>query len=140
MSRFMGMHRNRVDAKGRVSVPASFRAWLRSPEREGVTTLVLAPSLNHPCIEGMTLAGFDAITRSLEQFDGLSPEQADLAMALCGPAQEMETDKEGRVILPEPLVAYAGLGDTVLFVGAGRTFQIWEPEAGERRTKSTRSS
>lgn len=139
MSRFMGMHRNRLDAKGRVSVPAPFRAWLRSPEREGVTTMVLAPSLDHPCVEGMTLAAFDVITRSLDRLDLLSAEAADIAVALCGSSLEVDTDKEGRVTIPESLMAYAGLGDTMLFVGLGRTFQIWEPEAGERRVAEARA-
>ena len=135
----MGQHRNRLDAKGRVSVPASFRAWLRSPERAGVVSLVLSPSLNHACIEGTPLAAVDAIARSLEQLPTLSAEQDELAAVLCGSSQELETDKEGRIVLPESLAAYAGIGETALFIGLGGRFHIWEPEAGERFMAESRA-
>lgn len=139
MSRFTGQHRNRVDAKGRISIPAPFRAWLRATEGDGGTVVVLAPSLIHPCIEGMTLAALDAIIRSLDRLDLLSEEAQDIAAATCGCSLELEADREGRIVLPASLAAHAGLGEAALFVGMGRTFQIWEPEAGERRLTEART-
>ena len=50
----------------------------------------------------------------------------------------VEADKEGRIVLPDALVAHAGLTEAVVFMGLGRIFQIWEPAAAERRRAEAR--
>jgi MraZ protein len=137
MDHFSGSHHNKIDAKGRVSVPAPFRAILKKFSRTGednpVTPLVLRPSHKFPCIEGWTEIGFEALSAPLNAFDQFSPEFEDLSIGLFGDACTMETDKEGRIVLPADMLAYAGLSDNVVFIGANNIFQIWEPEAGARR-------
>jgi len=137
MSHFLGTHTNRLDAKGRVSIPAPFRAALR-PEGGGNATVVLRPSHTHPCVEGWTEAGFHALARPLDTIDMFSESHDDLAAAIFADAYPMEADKEGRIVLPEFLVAHANLADSVVFMGLGRTFQIWEPAAAERRRSEAR--
>ncbi len=61
-----------------------------------------------------------------------------MAASLYSDAFAVEADKEGRILLPDNLVSYAGLGETVVFMGLGRIFQIWEPEAAERRRAEAR--
>jgi MraZ protein len=139
MSQFLGRHQNKLDAKGRVSIPAPFRAALKS---EGATSaaLVLRPSHKHPCIEGWPLDEFQALATPLEQLNLFSDEHDDLAAALYADAFPVETDREGRIVLPDTLIAYAGLTDSVVFMGLGRIFQIWEPVAAERRRSAARES
>ena len=67
MSQFLGTHTNRLDAKGRVSIPAPFRAALR-PAAEGAP-LVLRPSHKHPCVEGWPAAAFQALAAPLDELD-----------------------------------------------------------------------
>ena len=62
----------------------------------------------------------------------------DLASTLYAEAFPAETDKEGRIVLPDILIAHAALNETVVFMGLGRTFQIWEPQAAERRLAEAR--
>jgi len=124
MSQFLGTHQNRLDAKGRVSVPAPFRALLRG---EG---LVLRPSHKHPCVEAWPVSEFEKLARPLENLDLFSEAHDDMAAALYADAYPMEPDKEGRVMLPEMLVTHANLNDQVVFLGFGRIFHIWEPAAG----------
>jgi MraZ protein len=141
MSHFLGTHQNRLDAKGRVSVPAAFRASLRALSGEtgnGAAALVLRPSHKHPCIEAWPAAVFDALANPLDRLDLFSEEHDDLAAALYADAFPAECDKEGRIVLPEALVAHAGLTDAVVFMGLGRTFQIWEPGAAARRRAEAR--
>jgi len=135
MTQFLGTHQNRLDAKGRVSIPAPFRAALRiTGECNGNGThLVLRPSHKHPCVEAWPTAEFQALAAPLDRLDLFSEEHDDLASALYADAYPVESDKEGRIVLPDPLVAHAGLGETVVFMGLGRIFQIWEPEAASRR-------
>jgi MraZ protein len=137
MTQFLGTHTNRLDAKGRVSIPAPFRAALR-PDGGGPAALVLRPSHKHPCIEGWPEAVFHALAKPLDALDIFSEAHDDLAAALYADAYPLEADREGRIILPESLVEHAGLSDTVVFMGLGKTFQIWEPAAAERRRAEAR--
>jgi MraZ protein len=136
MSQFLGNHQNRLDAKGRVSIPAPFRAALKAPD--GSAGLVLRPSHTHRCIEAWPNAIFEALAKPLETLDLFSEAHDDMAAALYADAFPLEADKEGRVLLPESLVAHAGLADTVTFMGLGQRFQIWEPEAAMARRLEAR--
>ncbi len=139
MTQFLGTHQNRLDAKGRVSIPASFRAALRGgADLAGAIPMVLRPSHIHQCIEGWPVAAFQALAAPLEAMDVFSPAHDDMAAALYCDAYPMEADREGRIVLPELLVSHAGLSDVVVFMGLGRTFQIWEPALAERRRTEAR--
>ncbi len=61
-----------------------------------------------------------------------------MATAIYGDAYPVEFDKDGRILLPENLVKYAGLSDAVVFMGRGSIFQIWEPEAAASRAVEAR--
>lgn len=138
MGHFLGTHQNRLDAKGRVSIPSSFRAGLRAGSESGECAVVLRPSHAHSCIEAWPIEVFNALTAPVDGLDLFSEAQDDLTVALYADAHRLETDKEGRVLLPETLVQHAGLTDAVAFMGKGRTFQIWEPAAAARRMAEAR--
>jgi MraZ protein len=136
MARFMGTHTNRLDRKGRTSVPAPFRAELA---RLGTEEIVLRPSHRAPCLEAWPMPAFEAMAGGLDQFDVFSDAQDDMAAALFADAYPMRPDGEGRILLPEELIAHAGLGETLSFVGLGRIFQLWEPAAAKRHTEEARA-
>ena len=136
MSHFLGTHLNRLDAKGRTSVPAPFRAALRTGTDPAA--LVLRPSHMHPCIEAWPAAEFDRLAAPLDRLEIFSPAQDDLQTALYADAHRVEPDKEGRIFLPDSLVRHAGLTDAVSFMGLGRIFQIWEPSAAAARLATAR--
>ncbi len=145
MTQFLGTHQNRLDAKGRVSVPAPFRAVLRAfngddPSNGNGTAAARSCSarLKHPCIEAWPNSVFQQLSTPLERLDIFSEEHDDLAAALYASAFPVESDKEGRIVLPEALAAHAGLTGPVVFMGLGRIFQIWEPEAAARRSAEAR--
>ena len=144
MALFLGTYQNKLDAKGRVSIPAPYRTVLKRMSHAGegslVASLVLRPSHQYPCIEGWTEKGFEALSAPLESYNQFSQEHEDLAMALFGDAVSMETDKEGRIVLPTDMVTYANLGEAVTFIGTNKTFQIWEPEAGARRLAEAKAA
>ena len=138
MAQFLGTHQNRLDAKGRVSVPAPFRAQLRSGDETNGTHLVLRPSHQHHCIEAWPNSAFEELAEPLNRLDIFSQAHDDLAASLYSDAFPVEADKEGRIVLPDSLVSFAALADTVTFMGLGRIFQIWEPSAAERRRAEAR--
>jgi MraZ protein len=141
MSPFLGTHQNKLDAKGRVSIPASFRTALRgqaASESGGPVALVLRPSHTHAGIEGWPVAAFEALATPLDRLDMFGEDHEDLSTALYADAHPVESDKEGRIVLPDMLVHHAKLSDSVTFMGLGRIFQIWEPAAAEQRRVEAR--
>jgi MraZ protein len=124
---FSGCYINKIDAKGRVSVPAPFRSKLARPEFQGITAV---QSVKWAMIEGSGSERTDALARQLEEFPEDS-EEYEALQALFGEHMQIPADTEGRIILPQPLLAHANLSDVVLFAGGGNVFQMWEPGAYE---------
>lgn len=135
MTRFLGTHVNRLDRKGRVSVPAPFRAELTKAESD---ELIFVPSHREPCIEAYTSRAFDELVDKLENLDVFSEEREDLAATLYADAHAMRPDSEGRIMMPEALIAHAGLTESIAFIGMGKKFQIWDPEAAKTRNSQAR--
>jgi MraZ protein len=135
---FNGTYVQNFDAKGRVSIPASFRVALRAgivslaaiDEGPVSIPLVLRPSEKSACIEAQTEQKHAALVAELEKLDPLSDEYDALATVLFADAWPVETDKEGRVIIPDALLSHAGISRSgaVAFVGMGTRFQLWQPE------------
>ena len=138
MSQFLGTHQTKLDAKNRTSVPSQFRAALRNGDASAPAALVLRPSHQHACIEAWPAEVFYALATPLDRLDMFGADQDDLTTALYADATRVEADKDGRIILPESLVRHAQLEDTIVFMGLGRLFQIWEPAAADRRTAEAR--
>ena len=138
MGHFLGTHLNRIDAKGRVSIPAPFRAALRALAGEGASPLILRQSHAHACVDGWPSSTFETLATPLSRLDLFGEDHEDLAHVLYSDAYPVESDKEGRIVLPDALVQHAGVSDTIVFMGLGRYFQIWEPQAAERRRAEAR--
>lgn len=128
MALFLSTFINKVDKKGRVSVPARYRAVLSESGR-GV---IVFPSYTVPAIEACGEDFMEGLQERLGGFDPFSQERDDLALAIMSDSYELNLDGEGRIMLPEPLLSHAGISDSAAFVGQGDRFQIWEPEAAER--------
>jgi MraZ protein len=131
MTQFLGTHTNKLDKKGRVSVPAQFRSTL---ERLGDSEIILRPSHRAACIEAWPRREFEAMAEGMTRYDAFSDAYDDMAAALFAEAWPVTPDGEGRMSMPQELIDHAGLGEQVAFVGAGKIFQIWDPEAAKRRT------
>ena len=136
MNRFVSTFTNRIDAKGRVSIPAAFRGVL---ERDGYSQgdaggIYCYPSLDAPALDagGERLA--QKIDRLLAGLPDYSDERDELSVALYGDVHVLGIDGDGRIVVPEQLRAHAGLSAHVTFVGLGDKFQMWQPERfAERR-------
>jgi transcriptional regulator MraZ len=125
MDRFFANYTSRLDAKGRVSVPAVFRAVL---SRDGFEGLYCYPSLDQPAIDAGGHALLADIERLIARFAPYSEQREELLVALYGRSETLKIDSEGRVVLTEMLKRHAGIGEAATFVGLGQRFQIWEPE------------
>lgn len=136
MSLFLSTFVNKLDKKGRVSVPASFRLVLNSQDFHGIIGF---RSYKFPTIEGMGIDRMKRLSESVDQLDVFSDERDDLSATIFADAQMMAFDGEGRIILPAPLIEHAELKDTVAFVGRGPTFQIWNPDLFQNHQEQARA-
>ena len=125
MKAFFGAFTNKIDGKGRVSVPAPFRAVLAG---RGLTGVALHPSLFEACLEG---AGFDRFETLLAGFidSFVSAARDEAAELIMEELRELPMDSDGRIVLPDEFISKAQLKDQATFVGRGWKFQIWEPSS-----------
>lgn len=126
MGLFLSTFVNKVDRKGRVSVPATFRATLSAQAFQGV---VAYRSFTTACIEGCGMDFMERLSDSAQTFDAFSAEQEDLSALIFADARQLAWDPEGRILLPEDILVHAGITEAAAFVGKGQTFQIWNPES-----------
>ncbi len=125
MDEFVSTFTNRLDAKGRVSIPASFRAVLAV---DGFDGLYCCPTLDRQAIDAGGNRLRTAIRSVLENFEVFSEDHEYLSTTLVGESEILKIDSDGRVVLTETLRAHAGITDRVTFVGQGHKFQLWEPD------------
>ena len=125
MNRFVSNFTNKLDSKGRVSIPASFRAVLA---RDGFEGLYVHPALDAPALDAGGNVLLNEIDAFLSTLSPYSDERDQLSTALFGTSEILKVDPEGRVILTDTVKVHAGIGDAVTFVGLGHKFQIWAPE------------
>lgn len=130
MDRFVSNYTLRLDSKGRVSIPAPYRAVLN---RDGFDGLYCYPALDRPAIDAGGNALMGEIESLIARFAPFSDQREQFATALYGTSDTLKLDGEGRVVMTEGLKTHAGIKDTVSFVGLGHKFQIWEP--GRFRTE-----
>jgi len=123
---FIGTFVNKIDAKGRISVPASFRTALAA---KGLNGVALYPSPLSDCIEGCGMDRIESLVETMKDDPLPSLDDDAVAHLIVGSARETPFDAGGRIVLPEDFIAKAKLTDKGAFVGKGRTFQIWEPAA-----------
>ncbi len=131
----MSKYTNKVDRKGRVSVPAQFRAALPAGFQKSI---VMYQAVNQEAIECCDLLHIEKVNDSLEGFDPLSDEQHEFSLALMSGLVELTFDGNGRIIIPQELMEYAGITEYATFAGKGKTFQIWEPEAFQHELNKAR--
>jgi MraZ protein len=124
MDRFVSHFTLRLDAKGRVSIPASFRAALA---RDGFEGLYCYPTLDRPALDAGGNALLVEIETLIARYLPYSEEREQFSTALFGTSEVLKIDGEGRVGLTESLKAHAGIRGEATFAGLGHKFQIWEP-------------
>lgn len=125
MTLFLSTFTNKIDKKGRVSVPSSFRTSLSHESFQG---FIAFRSYKHESIECCSYGRMMHLSHSLDTFDVFSDAQDDLTAAIFADSLQIALDGDGRVILPPELLEHAFITDHVAFVGRGATFQLWHPE------------
>lgn len=125
MATFVGSYENKVDAKGRVSVPARFRDEIRDQSYQGI---VVSPSADAGAIDACDYLRLTDVSAALDDPELYTQDERLQAERIIARSTLLPFDENGRVQLPQALIAQAGIEGMALFTGIGPTFQIWRPE------------
>ncbi len=126
---FLSTYENKLDKKGRVSVPANFRSYLSNLGYNGV---VCYPSFNNQSIEAWPQDRIEKITQAIDSLNPFEEKRDFFATSILSESINLQFDSEGRISLTTKLLKHAKIKNTMLFVGQGKTFQIWEPATFEK--------
>jgi MraZ protein len=126
---FLSTYENKLDKKGRVSVPASFRSYLSNLGYNGV---ICYPSFNNQCIEAWPQDRIEKISNAIDSLNPFEEKKDYFATSILSESINLQFDSEGRISLTSKLLKHAKIKNSMLFVGQGKTFQIWEPTIFEK--------
>ncbi len=126
---FLSTYENKLDKKGRVSVPASFRSYLSNLGYNGI---ICYPSFNNQSIEAWPQDRIEKISNTIDSLSPFEEKRDFFATSILSESINLQFDSEGRVLLTQKLLKHAKIKSNMLFVGQGKTFQIWEPTIFEK--------
>ena len=126
---FLSTYENKLDKKGRVSVPASFRSYLSNLGYNGV---VCYPSFNNQSIEAWPQDRIEKISNAIDALNPFEEKKDYFATSILSESINIQFDSEGRISLTQKLLKHAKIRNSMIFVGQGKTFQIWEPTIFEK--------
>ena len=126
---FLSTYENKLDKKGRVSVPATFRSHLNSMGYNGFITY---PSFNHNALEACSQDRIEKLSDTIDSLNPFEEKRDFFATSILSESVNLQFDTEGRVSFTEKLLSHAKIDNNILFVGLGKTFQIWEPKIFEK--------
>ena len=126
---FLSTYENKLDKKGRVSVPASFRSYLSNLGYNGV---ICYPSFNNQSIEAWPQDRIEKISNAIDSLDPFEEKKDYFATSILSESINLQFDSEGRIALTKKLLKHSKIRNSILFVGQGKTFQIWEPTSFEK--------
>lgn len=128
MNRFLSNATNRIDAKGRVSVPSTFRAVLAQRE---VRELYCFQDFVFPAISVGGPDLLDRFERQIASEDPFSPAANEMSLLIHGGGVFMKLDSEGRLMVTDFIRDFTGISTDVTFVGRADHFQLWAPQTFE---------
>ena len=126
---FLSSYENKIDKKGRVSVPATFRSHLSSM---GYNGFISYPSFNHAALEACSQDRIERLSQTIDSLNPFEEKRDFFATSILSESENLQFDTEGRVSLSDKLLNHANIKTNVLFVGLGKTFQIWDPKIFEK--------
>ncbi len=139
--RFRGSDTFKVDAKGRVSIPAPFRRVIEASDpdwREGLrpNIVIVYGDDRQSWLEVYTMRAIEEIDEQIEDMQRGSPERLMLEERMYGQSLEAQIDEDGRLVLSQRLREKIGLTSEAFFISAGDYFKIWKPETYEETAGS----
>ena len=119
-------------------MPASYRSYLSNLGYNGI---ICFASFNNQSIESWTQDRIEKISSAIDALNPFEEKKDYFATSILSESINLQFDSEGRISLTQKLLKHAKIKSSMLFVGQGKTFQIWEPAAFEKfRAQSRKKS
>ena len=122
---FLSSYENKIDKKGRVSVPAAFRSHLTT---QGYSGFISYPSFSNPALECCTQERIEKLSNSIDTLNPFEEKRDYFATSVLSESSNLIFDTEGRVQFSKKLLVSTKIKNDILFVGLGKTFQVWNPK------------
>ncbi|MBI29279.1 MAG: Transcriptional regulator MraZ [Alphaproteobacteria bacterium MarineAlpha5_Bin11] len=135
MKLFLSTYVFKIDKKGRISLPSSYRAILTEKNK---IELILFKSFKYKSIEACGYNRIENIAKTIDQLDIFSDDQDNFTTSIFSELRSVNIDSEGRFLIPEDLKKYAQIRNEATFIGQGNSFQIWNPDMAASRQESSR--
>ncbi|MFP1719405.1 division/cell wall cluster transcriptional repressor MraZ [Gardnerella sp. Marseille-Q9185] len=119
----LGTYTPKIDDKGRVALPAKFRAQLGSG-------FVMARGQER-CVYVLPMTEFQRMTTQIQRTSMSNKSARDYLRVFLSGAVDEEPDKQGRIVVPPMLRDYASLGNEIVVIGVGTRAEIWNKSAWE---------
>ncbi|WP_377190006.1 division/cell wall cluster transcriptional repressor MraZ [Ruegeria meonggei] len=134
--RFRGESHHKVDAKGRVSIPASFRRVLEASDPnwqpgDAPELVIVYGDHRRKFLECYTMQAIEEVDAKIDALPRGSMQRKMLQRMFHGQSFPTNVDETGRLVLPAKLRSKIDLEKEAFFIAAGDTFQIWQPETYE---------
>ena len=110
-------------------MPASFRSYLSNLGYNGV---ICFPSFNNQSIEAWSQNRIEKISNAIDSLNPFEEKKDYFSTSILSESINLQFDNEGRILLTQKLLKHAKIKNSMLFVGQGKTFQIWEPTIFEK--------
>jgi len=136
MELFVSTFVNKIDKKGRVSLPSIFRTILPKDHKNEI---ILLKSLRRKAIEGLSVLRVNEIASRINNLDFFSDEHDDFTTSIFSEMLPTTLDKEGRFLLPDNLKEFASIKNEVAFIGQGYFFQIVNPKTALELQEKSRN-
>lgn len=132
--RFRGESTHKVDAKGRVSIPATFRRVLEEndpdwSEGQNPNVIIVYGDKTRNFLEGYSVTAMSEVDARIDRLPRGTKNRRYLERMFAGQSVQIQVDETGRLVLSPKLRDKVGITDHAFFIAAGDTFQIWQPEA-----------
>ena len=110
-------------------MPAPFRSFLTT---QGYNGFVSYPSFSNSALECCTQERIEKLSNSIDTLNPFEEKRDYFATSILSESENLQFDTEGRVFFSKKLLNHAKIKTNVLFVGLGKTFQVWEPKNFEK--------
>ena len=110
-------------------MPSSFRSYLSNLGYNGI---ICYPSFNHQSIEAWPQERIEKISSAIDTLNPFEDKRDFFATSVLSESINLQFDGEGRILLTSKLLKHAKIKNSMVFVGQGKTFQIWEPSLFEK--------
>lgn len=134
MVNLIGTYECKVDAKGRLMVPAALKKQLTPMLQEG---FVMKRSVFQPCLELYPMEEWNALMQKMNGLNRFKKKNNDFIRRFTAGVKTVEVDSNGRLLIPKDLTAFAGIGKEIVLSSAINIVEIWDKDKYENTIEAT---